>query len=152
MNRRVLELFALTPLLLHASASSGLRGAKRSKTAAMDGVLTLSEEEEEGARVGGRRMLVGQEERGRDTAAPGQNLDAGLIFSGSVLETSQQQCREPGVEMDPVRLCCHVWSSRGLGVWPCVSARSPHRGWCVGPGRGRVGGGCVGFFWCVRQL
>lgn len=108
MNRRVLELFALTPLLIHASSSSGLRGAKRSNPAAMDGALTLSEEKEEGMRVGGRRLLVGQEKRGRDTAARGQNLDAGSIFEGPVLATSPLDCHEPEVELDPVRLSCYV--------------------------------------------
>ena len=70
---------ALAPLLLHAVASSGLHSAKRSKSAAVDGVVALSEEEE-GARAGGK-LLVGRE-AGRDSMARGQNLHAGSIFQG----------------------------------------------------------------------
>ena len=119
MNRRVLGLMALAPLLLHAVASSGLHSAKRSKSAAVDGVVALSEEEE-GARAGGK-LLVGRE-AGRDSMARGQNLLAGSIFQGSVLATTPSPC-PPGSEqvLDPVRLCCCVWSLRGLSMWSCVS-------------------------------
>lgn len=104
MNRRVLELLSLTPLLLlHAAASSGLRGAKRGNPVAMDGALALGREEE-GALAGGR-LLVGLEQGGRDFVVGGENLHSGSSFHGRMLATtaaSAVPCHRDAVKLEPV--------------------------------------------------